>query len=309
MLKNVKEIHMAESKHTTGAKAHNSVYQIITDRILELLDQGTIAWQKPWTSGGFPKNIVSKKNYQGINLFLLSVMPYSNPYWLTYKQAKKLGGNVRKGERSTMVVFWSSFEKKVLNEVGEQEIKKIPVIKYYRVFNIEQTEGIDLPDTSTETFEHNPIEIAESIINDMPNAPELTNQDSCRAFYRPSADVVNVPEKQYFTQIAKYYSTMFHELAHSTGHQNRLNRKGITEFAFFGTHEYSREELVAEMTASMLCGVTGIENDTIENSAAYIDGWRRKITKDPKLIIQAASQAQKAANFIQGIDSGNGGAK
>ena len=279
------------------------VYQIITDRIVEIMEKGVTPWRKPWNGGidGGPRNLVSKKHYQGINAFLLSCIPHTTPYWLTFKQAKEMGGNVRKGVEGTPVIFWKIYEKE--DATAEDGKKRLPVLRYYTVFNADQCEGIKAPDEDLPEWpEHERIEQAEAIQLAMPNRPKVIYGGS-RAFYQPAFDTVTVPELKRFEKPEEFYSTLFHELAHSTGHESRLNREGISGFHFFGDNAYSKEELVAEMTAAFLCGHCGIENATIENSAAYLQGWIKALKGDKKLAITAAAHAQKAANYILNIKS------
>ncbi len=285
---------------TTKNENKADVYQIVTEQIIEMLKQGTVPWRKPWTTGGpeyAPRNLISNKAYTGINVFLLGTMsPYDSPYWLTYKQATALGGTVHKGEKSSICVFWKQYDKE---DLAEPEGKKtIRVLRYYRVFNVEQCDGITAPELQKpDTFNSDPIEAAEAIQLAMPNRP-LVQYGGNSAFYRPSTDSVNVPERNRFEKPEEFYSTLFHELAHSTGHESRLNRPGITEPHRFGSENYSKEELVAEMAAAFLCAHCGIETATIENSAAYIQGWIRALSGDHRLAVTAASAAQKAANYI-----------
>jgi len=278
------------------------IYDIINSRIIELLQQGTVPWRKTWhVETNSPKNLVSKKEYRGINIFMLACMPYNSPFWLTFKQASDKGGHVRKGEKSTPVIFWKWLDKK---DVGDDDAEtatvngKIPMLRYYSVFNLEQTEGIPSPPT-TETIINtfNPIERAEQIIAGMPYRPEIKHGGNSAA-YSPMLDYVKLPVPEAFDSPEEYYSTAFHELSHATGHASRVGRKGILEPSYFGSHEYSKEELIAEMGAAFLCGHAGIEQRTIENSAAYIHGWLRSLKNDKKMLIMAAAQGQLASDFI-----------
>jgi antirestriction protein ArdC len=274
------------------------VYQIITDRLLAILEAGTVPWRKPWNYGSErgPLNLVSKKHYQGINCFLLACTSFGSPYWLTFRQAQNLGGSVRKGAKGHPVIFWKMYEKE--DSTAEDGKKRLPVLRYYTVFNVEQCEGVTVPAPDETTWhDHNPIEEAENVILFMPNRPTV-EIGGIKACYSPSLDLVRVPEIFRYQQAEEYYSTFFHELAHSTGHESRLNREGVTGQHFFGDAVYSREELVAEMCAAFLCGQTGIENSTIQNSAAYLQSWIRTLRGDKKLAIVAAAQAQKAADYI-----------
>lgn len=277
------------------------VYEIITNIILKKLEEGTIPWQKPWnTRESMPRNLVSKKEYQGINAFILGCQHYSSPFWLTFKQCKDLGGNIRKSAQGTPVVYWNWQE---IEEDGETE-KKVPFMRYYTVFNVAQCENIPedkIPATTEATTTHiDKIMQCEGIVENWEDKPEIRHGEQ-KAYYRPFSDLINMPQVETFTNSEEYYSTLFHELTHSTGHEKRLNRQGITEIAPFGTPLYSKEELVAEMGAAFLCGFTGIEYATIDNSAAYIQGWLKKLKDDKKLVIIAATQAQKAVNYILGI--------
>lgn len=275
----------------------SKAYQVITDRIIELLEAGVTPWHKPWSGGGEAMNLVSKRPYRGINRFLLNVAGYASPYWLTFNQANKLGGKIKKGSKSTPVVFWKLLEKED-EKTGEK--KEVPVLRYYRVFNLEQTEGIDGPEPEEmEEQVFTPIERCEQIMASMPNPPKLQHRHQA-AWYRPSLDLINLPKPESFESAEEYFCTWAHEAAHSSGHKSRLNRPTLTDMAPFGSTNYSKEELVAEMTAAFLCGVTGIDNVTIDNSAAYLNGWLKKLRKDNRLVVLAAAQAQKAADYIQG---------
>ena len=276
-------------------------YDIINNKIMELLESGTIPWRKTWNAAtNSPKNLVSKKEYRGINIFMLACMPYNSAYWMTFNQVKSKNGHVRKGEKSTPVIFWKWFDKKDANGDDADTVSgngKIPMLRYYSVFNLEQIEGI-VPPPTAETIINTftPIERAEQIIAGMPHRPEI-KQGGNDASYSPRWDRVKMPEPTAFESPEEYYSTLFHELSHSTGHASRIGRKGIIEINSFGSHEYSKEELCAEMGAAFLCGHAGIER-TIENSAAYIKGWLKALKNDKTLLVHAAAQAQKASDFI-----------
>lgn len=279
-------------------------YDVINSRIMELLESGTVPWRKPWNAqSNYPKNLVSGKKYQGINVFMLSCQEYSSPWWLTFKQVQDKGGHVVKGSKSTPIVFYKWIERKDNVEGADSEDSKngkIPLLRYYNVFNVEQTEGVKVPEPE-ETHNHfDPIVRAEEIVASMPLCPDIRHGGN-RAYYSPSLDYIQLPPQHTFDSIEEYYNTMFHELSHATGHINRLGRKSILEASYFGSHEYSKEELVAEMGAAFLCGHCDIEQKTIENSAAYIQGWLRALKNDKTLLIQAAAQAQKASNFILNV--------
>lgn len=267
-----------------------NVYEIVTEKIMNQLEKGVIPWRKPWTNAN-AVNWVNQKPYRGINTMLLDPGEYA-----TFKQISEAGGKVKKGEKSHIIVFWTWLEKE--NEEGKMD--KIPFLKYYRVFEINtQVEGLNSK-RNTETFDHNPIEEAEKVFKSYINCPSYSYNPG-KAYYIPSRDHINVPPLKDFKIADEFYSTLFHEMAHSTGHKSRLDRTGIIEKASFGDEIYSKEELVAEITSQMLCAVAGIDNSTIENSASYIQSWLRALNNDKKLVVQAAAQAQKAADFILGV--------
>ena len=277
-----------------------NVYEIITQRIMDKLEQGTVPWHKPWASNSeMPKNLISKKTYRGINVFMLHMAGYSSPYWLSYKQASELGGTVKKGEHGLPIVFWNWKETKN-EETGKKE--KIPFIRYYTVFNADQCSGLEskvpaIPDFNPLDF--NPITECEGILNGMSDKPEITHNEA-KAYYRPSNDTVNMPKQETFCSVPDYYSVLFHELVHSTGHEKRLNRHKEQLNHNFGSNDYSKEELIAEMGASFLSGLTGITTNTIDNSAAYIKSWLVRLKDDPKMVVMAAAKAQKAVDYITG---------
>lgn len=279
-----------------------TAYDLITDRILSALDQGIVPWRKPWSlsAGVRPQSIVGRP-YSGINALILGLSGYSDPRWLTYKKAGELGGNVVRGEKGTPIVFWKKMVKEEESESGEKINKPFMMLRYYTVFNVEQCEGLDIPPFQVkEVDSFDPIAEAEKIIADMPNRPRMDYDGGDQAFYRPSTDEIHLPALEDFGSSEEYYSTAFHELGHSTGHESRLNRHEMeTGIAPFGSPTYSKEELAAEFTAAFLCAESGIEN-TIDNSSAYIQGWASKLRSDKKLVIVAASQGQKAANYILG---------
>ena len=276
-----------------------NVYEIVTAKIIDSLESGVAPWQKPWNCAP-PMNLISQREYRGINVFLLGSQGYGSRYWLSYNQAAKLGGNIRKGAKSSLVTFWRIGEEKTLRKAdGTERTTKPILLRYYSIFNLEQTEGIadKLGLTFSERVPN--IEACERIVAEMPNAP--ARQQSDKAWYRPSNDTVGMPAKTAFNSAESHYATLFHELTHSTGHASRIGREGIENLNEFGSESYSREELVAELGASMLCGLTGISPAVIENSAAYLRSWIDRLKGDSKLIVSAASAAQKAADYIRGI--------
>jgi len=288
-----------------------NTYEIVTERIVKLLEQGVIPWRRPWSAGGAPRNLVSKKVYRGVNFFLLSATKYVSPYWLTLRQANELGGSVRKGEHGEIVVFWTwkvenGKEKEAESDADavddNEKSRRRFVLRFYRVYNLEQCE---LPQAvldklpKIETYQHDPIEAAERIIANMPNPPAI-EYGGTRAFYSPSADRITLPPRELFRSAEEFYAILNHEAAHSTGHPKRLNRDSIAEAAPFGSPTYAAEELIAELSAAYLCAEAGISPAVIENEAAYLQGWRAKLKSDRRLIVIAAAKAQKAADYILG---------
>jgi antirestriction protein ArdC len=276
-----------------------NVYQIITDRIIKQLEQGAAPWRKPW-SAKLPVNLISQKPYRGLNVLTLASQGYPSRFWLTFNQANKLGAKIRRGERSSPVIYWNiGDEREYTTRDGDTRTSKPFLLRYSNVFNLSQTEGIDLPASALqETRTNNPIDDCERIVAEMPNRPALDESD--KAWYSPARDVVGMPSIGLFRCSEDYYSTFFHELTHATGHKSRVGRDGFESVQLFGSESYSKEELVAECGAAMLCGVTGIENRTLENSAAYLKTWIERLKSDSRLIVTAASAAQKAADYILG---------
>ena len=270
----------------------NKIYDWVTERIIAKLEEGTIPWRCSWVTGGAPMNFISKKPYRGFNVFMLAMAGYASPYWMSRKQILGKGGMIRKGERSSMVTFWKVTKRKELGKDGKPE--KSFILRYYNVWNVEQTDGIDYP--KPEKTEHDPIEACDTIMAQYETCPPITHEGG-RAFYRHADDTITMPPMEYFKQTPEYYSTLFHEAAHSTGHTSRLGRDLN---AARGSESYSFEELVAEMTAAMLCGKAGIEMQTLDNSAAYIANWLRRFKSDTTMAVKAASKAQKAADYVIG---------
>ncbi len=276
-----------------------SVYEIITEKIINQLESGVAPWRKPWTCQT-PANLLTQKEYRGLNVFTLASQGFPSRFWLTFNQVSKLGGRIRKGEKSSPVIFWNvGDERETTTQDGTKETSRPFLLRYYSVFNLSQTEGIDISASLLhETRANDPIETCEQIVTNMPNPPAFEQSD--RAWYSPSRDVVGMPARGLFHSSEEHYSTLFHELAHSTGHAKRLHRDNFDNPVSFGSESYSKEELIAEMTAAMLCGITGIEQKTLDNSAAYLKTWIARLKSDSRLLVSAASQAQKAADFIQG---------
>ena len=281
------------------------IYDLITDRIITLLEKGVIPWRKPWdAASGAPRNLVSGKAYRGINAMLLCSLGFNSPWFVTFNQAKAMGGAVKKGAHGFPVVFWKFLEASTAPEDDEEQAggrDRVPLLRYYTVFNLEQTEGITagkIPAAEPRHFD--PIEACEQIMEHMPKRPATRYTIEGLAYYQPSTDTVTMPLRETFTSPAEFYGTLFHECVHASGAPHRLARKSLTGWAPFGSAEYSREELVAEMGAGFLCAAAGIDGATLENSAAYIRSWLQVLKDDRRAVIVAAGQAQKAADFILG---------
>jgi len=291
---------------TTGN--FKDIYQEVTDAVIEQMEKGQLIWRCGWSGSGFPSNITTGVCYRGWNVFWLNfhtmLKGYATAQYLTFKQALDLGGNIKKGEKGVKIVYWAKIQAGKLDEQQEPAddeaaaTRQRLVPKVHTVFNIAQAEGIEFPVTPNEIRSNiEKLEACEQIVELMPQPPEINRRGQYPVYY-PQRDEVAVPDISGFESAEEYYSALFHELGHSTGHARRLNRKEITEPAGFGSELYSREELTAELTSAFLCAVTGIGQQTIENSAAYLQGWLQALKNDKTLLIKAAGQAQKAADYI-----------
>ena len=278
-----------------------NVYEVVTNRILEMLEKGVVPWAKPWrVSTGAPRSLVSGKHYRGINVLLTGSQYFESPYWLTFKQANELGATIRPDERGTPIIFWTKMKAKD-KESGEE--KEVPMARYYTVFNVAQTDSLkvrrELLYPAPQAGTADPLESAERIAAAYLNGPEVRLGYS-KAAYSPASDRITLLRREAFSCPEEFYSTLFHELVHSTGHEKRLNRESLRKVTRFGDHEYSREELVAEIGSAMLCQQAHISDRVIENQAAYIGGWLRVLRSDSRAVVVAAGQAQKAADWITG---------
>lgn len=284
----------------------NDAYARVTERIIQALEAGTVPWTQCWKGGVAPQNLITRRPYTGINAFLLTLAEHESPYFLTFKQARDLGGHVRKGEHGYHVIYASRFTRTLEDEeTGEKETKNFRFLRTYTVFNAEQCEGIEVPKPEYLSNPFTPIEECERIVAGYQSGPSIVHRDQA-AYYLPTTDTVNMPRPESFTPPDAYYATLFHELVHSTGHASRLNREGVASFHRFGDPVYTKEELIAEMGAAFLSNHAGIEPRTFDNSAAYIASWLGSLRKDSRLVIFAASAAQRAADHILGLTPGYG---
>jgi antirestriction protein ArdC len=282
-----------------ATKPKIDVFEIVTNQIIQLLESGKIPWQIPWAEAGLPANLISKRAYRGLNVWLLCSLNYEQNFFLTWDQLKAIGGSVKQGEKGHVVVFWKTVPKTDTHEqqTGEQEKAKV-ILRYYKVFNISQCKDIPEALMPVKMERHNdPIIECDSIIHGMPGCPVIQHKEQ-RAYYHIGEDYINMPKKKSFKSCESYYLTLFHELIHSTGHEKRLNRKSVNEMAEFADNMYSMEELIAELGACYLASYAGTLHGEITNSAAYIQGWLKKFKDDKKFLVFAASYAQKAVDFI-----------
>ena len=273
-----------------------NIYEMVTDRIIEQLEKGYIPWQKPWTGvhdGAY--NRISNKPYSLLNQMLLS----KTGEYASFKQWAELGGHIRKGEKAEIVTFWKIQPIEEENEDGEKVIKQIPLLRYYNVFHISQVEGVE--PKSIDLNELQPIEEAERIKTEYMQREhiKILEKVTDKAFYSPLLDYIQVPCKEQYQNIEEFYSTLFHEMIHSTGHKTRLDRLEESNKAHFGSESYSKEELVAEIGSATLINKLGIgTNKSFNNSTAYIQSWLRVLKNDKKFIISASSRAEKAVKYI-----------
>lgn len=276
-----------------------NVYEMVTERIIEQLEKGIIVWEKPWhctKSGAF--NRISKKPYSLLNQMLLQ----NRGEYASFKQWQSLGGKVRKGEKAEIVVFWKMQIVEETKEDGTKVERTIPLLRYYNVFHISQVDGVEPLEAEAFT-EHEPIAEAEKIIEAYKTRERLQIIEtvSNEAFYSPIRDYIKVPCKEQYQNIEEFYSTLFHEVVHSTGHKSRLDRLETGANASFGSETYSKEELVAEIGSATLLNMLKIETPkTFKNSSAYIQSWLKVLRSDNRFIISASSKAEKAVNYIIG---------
>jgi len=276
-------------------------YTLVTDRIIAALESGTVPWHKPWTCAQPAISHTTGKAYSLLNQLLLGGR---GGEYVTFQQAQKEGGCVRKGEKASMVVFWKWL---TVEDEDTGEEKDIPFLRYFNVFHIDQCERLSPRFRASEALPVDPAaanDAAEGIIADYlhRSGVHLVSRESSEAFYRPATDTVVLPLIKQFGDTAEYYSTAFHELTHSTGHPSRLNR--LTETARFGSAPYSREELCAELGASFILNHLGIETPgSFKNNAAYIEHWLGVLKEDKRLLVSAAGQADKAVRLILGEEA------
>ena len=293
-----------------------SAYDKITNQIIEALEQGEIPWEKPWNTAATAPRSVHGKAYRGLNSFWLgfvaSRLGYTDPRWITFSQAKKLGGQVRKGEKSQSVTLWMQSYKhqtscpakkssEQCGNIGKAKCQKYMLMRYYSVFNVEQVDGLELkPMATAPVNDFDPIEAAMDVVDNYREREGIDiDWKGNQASYSPSLDRVTVPPMNTFRSAESYYSTLFHELGHSTGAKGRLNRKDNKQTIRFGDPVYAQEELVAEITNAFVGAETGVQSEVeADQRVAYIQSWLRALRNDKKMVVIAAAQAQKAADLI-----------
>lgn len=279
------------------------IAQIITDRIISELEKGAAPWVKPWRTlkqapgAGMPYNPASGTIYRGINHFWLSMQAHATPWYVTFKQAQALGGTVKAGQKGTPVVYWNVHKKETQGENGKTETSSYAFVKSYWVFNVDQCEGLtlpEMPEPPKADFDASPDVLA--LVDRLGLAGGLTHAGD-EAYFRPSTDAIVMPPMAAFKSAANYHATLLHEMTHATGHKSRLDR--LTP-ARFGAEGYAYEELVAELGAAMLCAHFGIDGDL--RHAAYIESWLKSLRNDKKFIISAAGKAQAAMDWLTKAD-------
>jgi antirestriction protein ArdC len=290
--------------------------------IIDVLSEGKLAWEMPFmkTGGGASAyNFASKKHYKGLfNQLSLGCLAMNNKYphnaWVTYKGAKDLGGNVKKGEKGAFVVFWKFIKREVEDKNGDIVEKSIPFLKHFKVFNVSQCEGIELPvvEKPKKMGKLKVLKQAQAIVDAydcQEKNLEIDVNGKNGAFYRPSMDLIECPSMRNHVEKAKsnglsvhdgkkhFYSTLFHEMVHSSGSKARLDR--LSENFSFGDHAYSKEELVAEIGSSMLLAEAGLFSESVSNNTlAYCQGWASKLKSDPQWILWASTRALRSTNYI-----------
>jgi antirestriction protein ArdC len=285
--------------------ARNDPYQLVTDSILAHLERGVVPWRCPWNRNtGRPRNFHTGRGYNGVNVLLLGLLHFPSPWWMTFRQVQERAGTIRKGEHGALVLKFGQWEKKMKRADGTEDKKTTLFLKSYRVFNATQIEGIEFPpiESGPHLDPSQRIKRAEEIVAHMPQPPAVSEGRTTRACYRLQHDTVEMPAFERFNSPEEFHLTLFHELIHSTGHESRLARKGVTESDGFGGKTYSREELVAEMGAAFLGMEAAIVRDQHEQSAAYLQSWldTLRVQEHRRWIVQAANHAGRAADFVLG---------
>jgi antirestriction protein ArdC len=278
------------------SKLHPKQEEIL-NKVIKLLENNNLEWLKSWSNGNY-KSFITKKDYRGINMFMLKMHSlenhFSSNYYLTFLQIKKLKASLKKGSKACPIFYYQLLERERENEdTGEVERTKYPILKVYSVFNLEQT---DIKVEEEVKNDLKPVEKCENVVSNYKNKPKI--EQGLNPCYSPKDDIVYIPEIKSFLGVEEYYSTLYHELSHSTGHESRLKRDGVITVNSFKSKEYSKEEVIAELGACFLCGAVGIDNKTINNSSAYIQSWIKNLREDKHFLFKVMSEAQKSTDCI-----------
>lgn len=284
------------------------IEQRITDMVTAQLRDGVAPWRKPWNGAGYvPTSLQTGKPYRGVNAFMLALLgaEYERSLWVTYNQAKHLGGHVIRGQKGLPVIFYSMINKRD-KETGEET--RVPLMRLSNVFNVSQCcsgcdtcDGVRIP--AKYWTKREPVAVLDGVtalLDAYKSKPEIYHRQGDEAFYRPSTDSITLPMRDQFASAEDYAYTLAHELTHSTSHESRLNRKAESGFAPFGSANYAEEELVADIGAQMVLSTLGVSVD-MPNSASYLAGWLKALENDPAMIIKASSKAQRAADYMLGV--------
>jgi antirestriction protein ArdC len=278
-----------------------NIYETVTTRIMNQIQAGVLPWRKTWQNG-LPKSLASGKEYRGLNLLVLGASEYTSRYWLTYRQAQQLGGQVREGEHAMIVVYWKWRTAQEMEQRRQQTGRDNPAPCHpftAAVFNLEQVDGIERPADDLPISGERRLEIAERMMEIMPDKPQIVHTLTSSPAYCPAMDLITLPHLSQFDNAEHYFAVLWHELVHSTGAPKRLNR--FSDAQRDQPEKYSMEELVAEFGSAFLCAFAGIQNQrTEELQASYIEGWASALGKDPRMLIRAASAAQRAVDYIRG---------
>ena len=291
-----------------ASKVETCFTKMFIEKIEERRAKGedvTAPWRRLWNPAmGADRNLLSGIAYRGSNVFMTAIQGYASPFWTTKKQCEEMGGEINRQDDGkfvpyTPILFWC------FPTPEEKEAGRFPFVRFYQLWNVEQTTGLEEKAAAkleaSEGPPVNPIEAAQAIVDGWHGCPPIKYGDP-RAFYTPGTDRITMPDMQAFASAEAFYSTLFHEMAHSTGHRTRLDRDGVANVARFASHDYSEEELIAEMSAGILCGHAGIDTDeTVDNSASYLDHWLKKLKREPGMLSASGGAAQKAVDMIRGI--------
>ena len=276
----------------------NKVLQAVVSQIIERCEEkGITPWQAPYSLRQSPMNLEYKNAYTGINRWATSLSGFNSPYWVSFSQVQKLGGKIKKGQKHTKIVKMALIEKTKENAKGEQEVyaRWVQPVRYYKMWNVEQTEGIEVEDFVQTEFE--PIESCEHVLVNCHDKPTIL-YDGSEPQYDQDTDQIRMPKQASFKTKEDFYNALFHELAHSTGHEKRLNRRTLVQVGEYGTKTYSKEELVAELTSAMLSSHCGILEKTINSSTSYVKGWLDTLKANPRMLLSSAGLAEKAFKYI-----------